>query len=237
MSKTATVKVSNRADKELWAACGTCCRETAHRYLTVVDENDESPDGDIQVWNHYSVVQCNGCKTLSFCKQSTCSEDYEYDARGNEILSGSIKLYPSRLAGRPLLEEVYDLPQGVARVYRQTHEALCGKLSVLAGIGVRIIIEAICSDRNAVGGNLFKRIQDLVSKNLITTDGALILQRIRLLGNEAAHEIKANTEDELYAAFEVVEHLLQTVYIIPHKARKLSPPLSNSAAANSVAGS
>jgi hypothetical protein len=41
------------------------------------------------------------------------------------------------------------------------------------------------------------------------------------MGNEAAHETKANTEEELFTALEVVEHLLKTVYIIPRKAIKL----------------
>ena len=37
----------------------------------------------------------------------------------------------------------------------------------------------------------------------------------------AAHEVEAHDETDLSTALDVVEHLLQTVYIIPKKAAKL----------------
>ncbi len=221
MSKTATVKIGDAKGKEVWTACGSCGKETAHKVLAKIDEHDQSADGSIDVWIDYNIVQCQGCKTVSFCQQSACSEDVEFDYEGKPEFVVTQKLYPGRVAGRPLLEEVYDLPHGVAKIYKQTHEALCSKLSVLAGIGLRIIVEAVCSERNATGEDLKEKIDDLVNQGLVTKDGADILHSIRLLGNKAAHETQANTEDELYAAFEVVEHVLKAVYIIPKKAQKL----------------
>ena len=41
------------------------------------------------------------------------------------------------------------------------------------------------------------------------------------MGNESAHEVRANTESELTTALEVAEHLLVGVYLIPQKAEKL----------------
>jgi len=222
MSRTAKIKIVDPKAEEIWTACGSCGKETAHKVLAKVSESDESPGGEIQVWNEYHIVQCQGCKTVSFCEETGCSEDMEYDSEGEPVgYAVTQKLYPGRVAGRPLLEEIYDLPHGVAKIYKQTHEALCGKLSVLAGIGLRIIVEAVCSERNASGRELKERIDDLVNQGLVTKDGADILHSIRLLGNKAAHETQANTEDELYAAFEVVEHVLKAVYIIPKKAQKL----------------
>lgn len=221
MSKTASVKVVDPKGKEVWAACSSCGKETAHKVLVDVEEHDATPDGDMQVWNSYHVVQCGGCKTVSFCEESRCTEDLEWDEQGKAVLSVTQKLFPGRLAGRPLLDDIYDLPHGVARIYRQTHEALCGKLSILAGMGLRAILEAVCSERKAEGKSLYDRIQTLANQGVVTREGANILHSIRLLGNKAAHETKANTEEELFAAFDVIEHLLKAVYIIPRKARKL----------------
>lgn len=222
MSKTAKTKIVDPKGSELWTACGSCGKETAHKVLAKVSESDESPGGEIQVWNDYCVVQCQGCKTVTFCQEHSCSEDMDYDEQGQPCgYTTTQKLYPGRLVGRPLLEEIYDLPHGVAKIYKQTHEALCDKLSVLAGIGLRIIVEAVCSEKNASGKDLKEKIDDLVSQGLVTKDGADILHSIRLLGNKAAHETQTNTEDELFSAFEVVEHVLKAVYIIPKKAQKL----------------
>jgi hypothetical protein len=55
----------------------------------------------------------------------------------------------------------------------------------------------------------------------VTKDGADILHRIRGMGNQAAHEQKAHTEAQLVAAFEVVEHMLKGVSIIPSHASSL----------------
>lgn len=221
MSRTANVSVANTKNKELWAPCACCGKETAHKALVEVDLSDESPDGDIKVWYQYYIVQCQGCKTVSFCEENQCTEDTDVDSEGGLYLITNQKVYPGRIAGRPVLDNIYELPHGVARIYTQTHEALCSKLSILSGIGLRAIIEAVCKERNATGKNLIEKIDDLVNQGIITKDGAKILHSIRLLGNEAAHETKANTEDELYTAFEVVEHLLKTVYLIPRKAQKL----------------
>src|SRR6267142_3214604 len=70
-----------------WTACGTCGRETAHKILTQVHQSDESPDGEIQVWHDYQTIICQGCKTVSFCKASKCTEDFDVDETGRPELS------------------------------------------------------------------------------------------------------------------------------------------------------
>lgn len=220
MSRSASIKIVDPKKKESWAPCAECGKETAHEALTEVDLHDTSPDGDIQVWYQYYIVKCLGCKTVSFCEEHQCTEDLEYGPMGGDLINFQ-KVYPGRIAGRPLLEDTYHLPYGIAKVYKQTHTALCDKISILAGIGLRAIVEAVCMERNAKGKNLNEKIDDLGTQGVLTKDGCDILHSIRLLGNESAHETTDNTEEELFSAFEVVEHLLKTVYIIPQKARKI----------------
>lgn len=221
MSKTQSIKVTDPKEKELWAPCAHCGKQTAHVALAEVDTHDASPDGDIQENSQFYVIKCAGCKTVSFCKESQCSEDWEENERGQMEYITTQKVYPGRIAGRPLLDDYYDLPHGIAKIYTQTHSAISDKLSILAGVGLRAIVEAICKERHATGKDLFKKIDDLVTQGVITRDGGDILHLIRVMGNDAAHEVKANTEEELATALEVVEHLLKSVYIIPIKAQKI----------------
>jgi hypothetical protein len=57
--------------------------------------------------------------------------------------------------------------------------------------------------------------------NLIIQTEAEILHDLRFMGNKAAHEVKAHSTQELNLAFDVVEHLLKTVYILPEQAKRL----------------
>ncbi|PYO51623.1 MAG: hypothetical protein DMD83_27285, partial [Candidatus Rokuibacteriota bacterium] len=87
-------------------------------------------------------------------------------------------------------------------------------------MGIRAIIEAVCRDRNASGEDLFEKINDLLAQGVLTKDGSDILHRLRVLGNNAAHEIKAHSATELTLAMDVAEHLLQAVYILPFHAKR-----------------
>ena len=223
MSKSQSTTITDPKSKELWAACATCKGETAHVCLAEVKVEDESPDGDIKMWWQYYIIQCGGCKQVSFCEESQSTDDFDYYDYGQMKPSNTQKVYPGRIAGRPLMGDVYSLPHGVARIYEETHKAISNNQSILTGIGLRAIIEAVCSNKNISSGNLQNKIEELHNVGVLTKEGAQILHQIRQLGNKAAHEVKANTQDELFAAFEVVEHLLATVYVMPRKAARLKP--------------
>lgn len=203
--------------------CKTCNKETWHQVLCQANATDHNED--IQVWENYYILQCAGCDDISFEKTSSDTEDYDYDEDGNMILNERKNVYPSRLSGRSEIRKAYDIPSGIYKVYRETHSALCNQLYVLAGIGIRAIIEAICMDRK-VTGNLEKKIDALASNGDVTVTGAQILHSLRFMGNMAAHKAKAHTEQELNTAFDVVENLLMNVYIIPKQASQLLPKQS-----------
>ena len=119
------------------------------------------------------------------------------------------------------------LPDPVQPLYTESHSALISKLRVLAGIGMRAVVEAVCKHEAAAGKDLEKRIESLVEKGLIATEDGRILHSLRFMGNQAAHEIKAHEDDELATAFAVVEPLLQGVYVIQRKAKRLPKKKKN----------
>ncbi len=111
------------------------------------------------------------------------SEDYhqisetEYEHDELELL------YPSRVEGRKTLKsEEHYLPIKVRGIYKETLGALNNNSPVLAGIGLRALIETICKEKNAEGSNLYKKIDDLVDKKILTPVGSSILHKIRTLG-------------------------------------------------------
>jgi hypothetical protein len=146
---------------------------------------------------------------------------YVDDERGEGYPIEKEELYPSRVAGRHKLRQSDCLPTAVSRIYDETHAALCSRQPILAGVGVRALVEAVCKEESAAGSNLENKIDNLVTKGVLTKNGAEILHGLRILGNVAAHEVKPHSERTLSLAMDVVEHLLTDVYILPAATEKL----------------
>jgi hypothetical protein len=221
MAKQPGIVIAEAPKDEKQLACATCARITSHVVLTAVQEEGESPDGDIRFWEKHWTVQCLGCKTVSFCNQTTSTEDVGFDDHGHQILIPTIKLYPSRIVGRKKLEWSGEVPYPIYRVYDEVHAALCNNFNVLAGIGIRAIVETICKHEGLTEGDLKGKIDGLAKTGVITKAGADILHSLRFMGNVAAHEVKAHTTEELGTAMDVIEHLLLGAYILPVRAKKL----------------
>lgn len=214
------VVLNKSQNVELDIPCVKCSGKTIHKVLVSVDVRGEETDGDWSLhWcDDYQIVECGGCKTKSFRNVSSNSEDY-YQISETEWEHGELELlYPSRIEGRKTLEsEEHYLPFKIRGIYKETLGALNNNSPVLAGIGLRALIETICKEKNAEGNNLYTKIDDLVVKQILTPAGSSILHKIRTLGNDAAHEVKPHSEKQLGLAMDVVEHVLNDVYIIPKK--------------------
>ena len=207
--------------------CYKCLRETAHLVVRSAEYVDDYVDGSFSVtgWNNYQVIQCRGCERVGFRSTHQNTEEYDNDPdTGEAIPDTRIELYPNRLAGRDELGSYWTLPSVLMAIYRETLSAMRASLPVLAGVGIRAIVETVCADRKATGSNLEKRIDALVTQGALTKDGADILHRLRILGNQAAHEVKPHSLETLNTAMDVVDHLLTGVYILPARAKTLPQP-------------
>lgn len=75
--------------------CPGCERDTSHSVLVIVNSRHSDESGDVQFWDHYLTVRCNGCGTVSFCHVSKCSEDEDIDERGTPFLVQHKHHYPN----------------------------------------------------------------------------------------------------------------------------------------------
>jgi hypothetical protein len=215
-----TLEFDKNKDKEYKLACRKCDGETYHKVLHSVHVHES--EQEIDVWQDYEIVYCQGCKEISFRSNTLCSEDISYDPEtGEQSLADNIELYPNRIAGRKQVKDMYLLPEQVLKIYKETHGSLCARLNILAGIGIRTLVETVCREKNSSGTTLENKIDDFVAKGILTKEGADTLHSTRLLGNRAAHEVIAASDAELDIAMDIVENLIKNVYIIPIKALKL----------------
>ncbi|MFJ2285278.1 DUF4145 domain-containing protein [Pseudomonas iridis] len=200
------------------AVCESCQIEQRHIVETSTRAKWESDDytGIVE----FEIIRCMNCDSISFRKESSNSEDFYYDPETEEYDSRcDISLYPNRTAGRFKIDGHWHLPPDVRAAYEEVISAVNGGQPILAGLGVRVLIEVICRDQCAAGKSLLSKIDDLKVRGVLTFAGADILHKLRSMGNESAHEAKPSSDKQISLAMDVVENLLQSVYIHPGEAK------------------
>ena len=215
--------INKRQGQTVECSCRECHRSTKHEIVTEATKSGSSGSSEYEIYwaTEYQVVRCRGCETLSFRRVNSNSEDSCIQV-GEDEWEENIheELFPSPHEGRQPLSDANLLPDKIQRIYEETLTALNGNQEVLCGIGIRAIVETVCKDKTAAGGDLFAKINSLVGLGVLTQDGANILHKLRTLGNNAAHEVKPHTPKELGLAFDVIDHLLLGVYILPEHAKQ-----------------
>lgn len=212
--------------------CSDCDNKTRHQVLACVSESGYHEE--IGSWTQdYEIIMCLGCECISFRKDWQSADEMEQDEEGKLVSTSHPEIFPQRIQGRKRLKEDHYLPHQIREIYHEVHQAIHNGQKILAGIGIRAIVEAVCAEKKANGKSLFERIDDLATQNVLTTEGAQILHGTRLLGNEAAHEVRAPKDRQLMAALEVAEQLLRNVFILPQIAEDLPKAEAKGRAAKS----
>jgi hypothetical protein len=205
--------------------CGTCLVKTNHIVLESAIVEGGNEEYDYWYKNNYQIIKCLGCSLVSFRKTHTNNMDsdtYENpDGTFTEVPIIKVELFPVHMEGRSKLKNAYMLPPLVRRVYEEVHKALGNQLPILASAGIRTLIESICHEKQAKGNNLKEKIDSLVALSVLTLQGAEILHFLRDLGNDSVHEFKTLDQDILEKCLDVIEPLLQNVYIIPRLASEI----------------
>lgn len=215
--EAAKLLVENPTGDHFKVSCRSCRNNTNHVVLQSI-RVEQPLDGDpnTQVWQRYQIIQCQGCDILSFLAIDGDSLIDQETGKPHE----QWETFPVWVSGRDLIEGASVLPKQLKHVYSETLKALNRNQPILCGLGIRAVVETVAKDRGAKGHDLKQRIDDLVTLKVLTEDGAKILHKLRTMGNKAAHEAKAHSQDELALAMDVVEHLLAAVYILPRRASR-----------------
>lgn len=214
LSSKVDYQVNGSQGTEYFLPCTSCARPTAHKVIVSLEESGGSEW--VQWLSRFQIVQCQGCRTASFRSESGTSEDHVQVGEDEWEYMPDERLYPPRIAGRRGLgDDEFLLPANVRSIYRETMTALAAPAPVIAGIGLRVLLEAVCKEKQATGNNLYEQIDALVASSVLTPASAAILHKIRTLGNTAAHEAKPHSDKQLWLAMDVLEHLLKDVYVLP----------------------
>jgi hypothetical protein len=199
----------------VWTPCRSCDRDTKHN---VIHETLDS-EYEYRFDELHQIVECRGCETKSFRKVTVWLEDTYQVGEEEYETPESVDVYPAILKGHRRVEEINRAPHIVNKIYTQSLVSLKNECNILAGIGLRATIEAICNERNVTGRNLEARIDKMAKSGIISQNDADRLHAIRFLGNDAAHEIQPGEERGLLVALKIIEHTIINLYILDSDAK------------------
>lgn len=204
-------------EKLLKNFCSRCHGETNHRALFTKQVHNDPDEYDIR-WS-YKMLECLGCERISYRTDTHDIESAYPDEYGQWTYDKSTDIFPSPLKGHKPLSETYVLPEKIRIVYSEAIDAFKANCYLLAGVGFRAVIEAVCIDKQIAGRSLESKINNLAKNRLITDKEADRLHSIRFIGNDSVHEMAVPKERALYIVLDIIEHLLKNLYLIDHQAK------------------
>lgn len=203
------------------------CKTGTHHVLRGEHKRESffDPESGYFEEERFRFWSCAGCDT------GTLEESYT--VQGMENLQGKqiyelAGFYPERSEHTVASKHFKQLPKKLDQIYRETILAFNSQLDLLCAAGLRALIEGICANKGVVGqkSNLQSKIDALATilpQNIVTH-----LHNFRFIGNEAIHELTPPKRDDLRLAIEISEDLLNFLYELDYKARRLSTTRSNS---------
>lgn len=199
--------------------CNWCERSTHHELKanhSSFFEDEELDDGPPYWEEHqYRFWVCKGCDAATL--EVVYNIAGQKDSEGDKVWY-SLDFYPKRRRSDWPLKRFNQLDEKLAQIHREVIASFNADLKILCAIGLRALMEGVCADKGITGRSLQERIDGL---NILPSNIVESLHSFRFMGNDAAHELQAPRREDLRLAIEVIEDLLNFLYELDYKARRL----------------
>ncbi len=169
------------------------------------DEVDREYHGD-----YYSIAICRRCNGPFLVRESCFTGLAESWTDTDEAV-----LYPA--ASGPKIE---GLPDSIGRAVTQAHRSFATASYDACALMCRRALEALCKNLSAKGGDLAQQLANLKEQGRIDSRLRDWANSVRLVGNEAAHDVDAAvTAEDARDILEFTEALLMYVFTLDSKFR------------------
>lgn len=198
------------------APCNSCGQTTNHLVVAVrrVDEwmldefRDTGHPSDLI--HEFAMLECGGCQSISLRVDHYTNND---DIGEENFLEGT-DYYPPRIDRRQP-SWLSELPLQLRQLMDEVYEALGTDSRRLALMGVRTAVEMVMTAKVGSAGTFGNRLQALEAKGLIGKQNAQVLGAVVDAGSAAAHRAYEPSARILSQIMDIVENLLQAVYVLP----------------------
>lgn len=163
---------------------------------------NENGDENQSVWeviaNIWYISKCRGCEEINFKHIIRNSPNRETD---------NVFHYP-RKPIRKVPNWITKLPMKYVEIFQEIYISINEELSILALTGIRTLLDIYIVDKIGDNGSFNQKLNQLVSKNIITTAKSKVLATAIDAGNASAHRGYKPDKETLFQILDIVENLL-----------------------------
>jgi hypothetical protein len=183
------------------------------------------------IWGQevYRVLQCDGCGTFYFQKQSIFSEDIHqyYDDEGDEAVDYNVRTEtwppPKKHSIPDWVDGLYGHDRLVHKLLLDVYKCVDHDLGIFAAIGVRTVFDR-AAESLGVNSKLpfVKKLDQLSEKSFITKKEAEFLATLVNAGSAAAHRGWEPTEKELRDLLLLLESFLLKSFLLESQIKNVA---------------
>ena len=202
------------------AHCNACKQETRHDVLAQHEEVGTSPldpsdPSESYAWSTvWEMLKCCGCDSITIRREHSEYGQSETD-------------YFPAMASRARPGWVTSLPDGIVEVLDEVYAALHQDTRRLAMMGARCLIDMVILDTVDDVGTFSEKMQAMEEEGLLGARNREYVEAALDAGSAAAHRGHQPTPKEVGLVMDIVENMLQAVYILGKAGEELkqsTPP-------------
>lgn len=204
--------------------CNGCHGKTLHKLLKEThDDGSELYNEEDPVWWHivHQMFECAGCKSVVVRRSHEFSE-WDYP---------DVRFFPPPVS-RHKPEWFHKLPASLLSLLSEVYNSLDADTRALPLMGARAILDMIIVDKVGDVGTFTDKLKKLESQGFISQKNREVLDAALDAGSAAAHRGYAPKMAEVHAVMDIVENLLQAIYVLDKVAAEIKKNIPARSASN-----
>jgi hypothetical protein len=213
--------------KTMKAHCNNCGPYRTHSVLARVERHWDDDEARIDGTDVYQLLECGGCERVTLRHDSWNS--YETDEDGQ--LTTTTVYYPPAISrkqpewltgARGPFFLAFNHP--IRRLMSEIYSAVQNDSPALAAMGIRALIEHVMVEKVGDEGAIGRNIAKFISEGYIAPKSQELFRDFLIeSGHAAMHRAYFPKSSDILAMLDIVESIIETIYVHPHQTKGLSP--------------
>jgi hypothetical protein len=223
--------------------CNKCRRTTLHRLLkTTSNERTEEYEsgmyepesGEVPSCIIFDMLECCGCREAVLRRTFHCPDVDVHSRMANAAVTvdadGSVeddvRYFPPPMS-RDLPRWRFKLSLEMRELLEEIYRSLDAENLRLPMMGARTLVDMMILEKIGDIGTFKEKLNELEKAGFISSRNREALYAALEVGNAAAHRGHAATHTEVHDVMDIVETMLQAIYVFPELAqnlKKATPP-------------
>lgn len=195
--------------------CNECGREQQHK--VAASHERSNPEDGVGITRTAEILECGGCG-YTILRRKVHFSEFQYQP-------GDLDPDPEYVPGPSLRQEpvwLASLSPNMRAAFSETVRAINYEMPYLAAVGVRTVLDMILVSKVGDSGGFKAKLRQLEKDSHVTASERGRLDVLAEVGNAAAHRgFRASIED-LCIMIDILEGVVQKLYIDPEKDKELS---------------